>query len=40
MNNRRMTARWLKEERVNNEIPSQVEQVEKLPQDGQGVHGS
>ena len=32
-----MTAWWFEEERVSEEIPSQVEQV---PQDGQGVQGA
>ena len=39
-NARRMFARRLKEERMNKEIPPQVEQLEHVPKDGQGVKGA
>ena len=38
-----MTARRLEEERMNEEIPPQVEKVEQVPQGGkriQGAHGA
>ena len=39
MNTRRIAARRLEEERVNEAVPSQVEKVEQVPQGGQGVQG-
>ena len=39
MNTRRMAARRLEEERVNEEVPPQVEKVEQVPQGGQGIQG-
>ena len=36
-NTRRMASRWLEEEKVNEEVPPQVEQ---LPQGGRGVQGA
>ncbi|TMX01730.1 hypothetical protein EJD97_023781 [Solanum chilense] len=35
-----MDARRLEEERMNEEIPPQVEQVEQVPHDGEGVQGA
>ena len=35
-----MAARRIEEVRVNEEVPSQVDQVVKLPQGGEGVHGA
>ena len=35
-----MAASWIEEERVNEEIPTKVEQVEKVPQGGQGIQCS
>ncbi|TMW93762.1 hypothetical protein EJD97_011191, partial [Solanum chilense] len=40
MNTRRMAARRLEHERMNKEILPHVKQVEKVPQDGQGVQGA
>ena len=40
MYTRKMAARRFEEERVNEEIPPQVEQVEKVPQGGQGVQSA
>ncbi|TMX03197.1 hypothetical protein EJD97_017732 [Solanum chilense] len=39
MNTRRITARRLEEERMNEEIHPQVEQVKKVSQDGKGFQG-
>ena len=35
-----MVVKRLEEERVNEEVPPQVEQVEYIPQDGQGSQGA
>ena len=35
-----MTTRMLEEERINEEIPPQVEQAEQVPQDRQGIQGA
>ena len=40
MNTIRMVARRLEEERMNEDIPPQVKQVEQVPPDGQGVQGA
>ncbi|TMX05346.1 hypothetical protein EJD97_023717, partial [Solanum chilense] len=39
MNTRRMASRRMEEEMVNEEVPPQVEKVEKVPQGGKGVQG-
>ena len=40
MNTRRIVARRLEDERMNEDIPPKLDQFKQFPQDGKGVRGS